>query len=96
MPDELLQHQCLIDSNLRIAHQWPLTDRMGHTQTVSVPAYFTSNSPVAIKAMAEAGGGIGLVPSHVVDAAIADHKLQRVLPEYHSLKYGVYAIYAHR
>ncbi|NQZ09607.1 MAG: LysR family transcriptional regulator [Algicola sp.] len=93
---DLAKHQCIIDSNFRIGEQWPLTSSKKVTETVKVSSRIAVNSPKAVKEIALAGGGIGLIPEFIVEDALFLEDLKQVLPEHTVMSFGLYAIYPHR
>ena len=95
-PAELSQHACIIDSNFRIAKQWPFFSPEGLAETVNVNARIAVNSPQAVREVAIAGGGIAMTPKFIVQDAINDGRLLQILPNHTTLEFGLYAIYPHR
>ncbi len=99
-PQDISQHHCIIDSNFRIGNHWPLTATDsapdGSTETIEVNSRVAVNSPQAVKEIALAGGGIGMIPRFIVEAALQEGTLQEVLPGYQTLEFGLFAIYPHR
>jgi DNA-binding transcriptional LysR family regulator len=95
-PKELVQHDCIIDSNFRIGKHWPIICPKNVTTSVEVSSRVMANSPRAVKGIALAGGGIGMIPRFIVQDALDDGRLEEVLPGYHTLEFGLFAIYPHR
>jgi DNA-binding transcriptional LysR family regulator len=93
---DLAKHHCIIDSNFRIGDQWPLTSAKKVTETVKVNSRIAVNSPKAVKEIALAGGGIGLIPEFIIEDSLFLEDLQQVLPQYSVMSFGLYAIYPHR
>lgn len=93
---DISQHNCIIDSNFRIGRQWPIVSPEGVTDSIEVRSRVAANSPRAVKEIAIAGGGIAMVPRFIVEDALAEGSLQEVLPGYHTLEFGLFAIYPHR
>jgi DNA-binding transcriptional LysR family regulator len=93
---DLAKHHCIIDSNFRIGDQWPLTSAKKVTETVKVNSRIAVNSPKAVKEIALARGGIGLIPEFIVEESLFLEDLQQVLPQYTVMSFGLYAIYPHR
>ena len=90
------QHHCIIDSNFRIGKQWPIVSPDGQTDLIEVSSKIAVNSPRAVKAITMAGGGIGMIPRFIVESEIEQGLLQEILPGYHTLEFGLFAIYPHR
>ncbi|NRB36937.1 MAG: LysR family transcriptional regulator [Pseudomonadales bacterium] len=95
-PQDIAKHQCIIDSNFRVGKQWPLISEQGETESVEVTSRVAVNNPRAVKTIAVAGGGIGLIPYFIVAEALKNGQLERVLPTYKTLEFGLFAIYPHR
>lgn len=93
---DIRQHDCIIDSNFRIGRQWPLISPAGKTDSIEVNSRISTNSPRAVKEIALAGGGIGMIPRFIVEQALKDGRLQEILPGYSSLEFGLFAIFPHR
>jgi DNA-binding transcriptional LysR family regulator len=95
-PKELVQHDCIIDSNFRIGKHWPIICPKNVTTSVEVSSRVMANSPRAVKEIALAGGGIGMIPRFIVQDALDDGRLEEILPTYRTLEFGLFAIYPHR
>ena len=95
-PQQIANHKCIIDSNFRIGKQWPFISPQGQANTVDVQSTISVNSPLAVREVAIAGGGIAMTPEFIVEDAINDGRLISILPEYTTLEFGLYAIYPHR
>ena len=95
-PEDLRHHKVIIDSNFRIGKQWPLLAPDGQSHVVEVTSRIAVNSPRAVKELAVNGAGIGLVPNFVVANELNSGQLVELLPDYHTLEFGVFAIYPHR
>lgn len=95
-PQDISQHNCVIDSNFRIGKQWPLVSPDGITDSIEVSSRVAANSPRAVKEITMAGGGIGMIPRFIVEDALEDGRLIEILPGYHTLEFGLFAIYPHR
>jgi DNA-binding transcriptional LysR family regulator len=93
---DLSQHNCIIDSNFRIGKQWPIISPEGKAQSISVNTRIAASSPSAVKEIAVAGGGIGMVPRFIVEPALEQALLEEVLPGFSTLEFGLFALYPHR
>ena len=93
---DLSQHNCIIDSNFRIGKQWPIISPKGKAESVNVNSRITASSPSAVKEIAVAGGGIGMVPRFIVEPALEQGLLEEVLPDFSTLEFGLFAMYPHR
>jgi DNA-binding transcriptional LysR family regulator len=95
-PQQVTQHNCIIDSNFRIGKQWPIISPQGKADTIDVTSAIAANSPQAVREIAIAGGGIAMCPAFIVEDAINDGRLLTILPDYTTLEFGLFAIYPHR
>lgn len=95
-PQQVAQHNCIIDSNFRIGKQWPIISPLGKSESITVQSIIAANSPQAVREIAIAGGGIAMTPDFIVEDAINDGRLIPILPEYTTLEFGLFAIYPHR
>ena len=94
-PEELSEHACLIDTNLREPSVWAF--RAGSaTRRVPVRGAITANSASAVRTMAIAGHGIGLCPDFVVARDLQDGRLEALLGDYATAPRGIYAVYPNR
>ncbi|CTQ53641.1 D-malate degradation protein R [Roseibium album] len=91
-PNDLLQHQCVIDSNFRNGTSWPF--REGENRfSVSVKGVLSANSARAVKAYVLADTGLALCPSYVALEELQNGLLEPVLTEFNSFDLNVYALY---
>ena len=96
IPADLLDLNCIVDSNFKIGKQWPLTDKNGHTQTITINSNVAVNSPRSVRALAISGAGIALIPKFIAQEALDQGLLVEVLSDYKTLSFGMFAIYPHR
>jgi len=96
LAEKLAKHDCIIDSNFRVGKHWPIICPNNITTSVEVSSRSMANSPRAVKEIALAGGGIGMIPRFIVQDALDDGRLEEILPEYRTLEFGLFAIYPHR
>jgi DNA-binding transcriptional LysR family regulator len=95
-PEDITQHTCIIDSNFRIGKHWPIVDPEGQTTSIEVSSNIAVNSPRAVKEIAIAGGGIGMIPHFIIESELQKGVLKEILPGYSTLEFGLFAIYPHR
>lgn len=95
-PQELADLPCLIDTNGRWLSNWPFRDGDGDTISVSVSGPMEVNSPLTIRAAAEAGLGFAILPDFVAAPALERGKLVSVLEEWLPTGGGIFAVYPHR
>ena len=94
--EQIAEHICIIDSNFRIGKQWPIISPDGQTESIEVSSNIAVNSPRAVKEIAMAGGGIGMIPRFIIESELQQGTLQEILPGYKTLEFGLFAIYPHR
>ncbi|MFT5852448.1 MAG: DNA-binding transcriptional LysR family regulator [Colwellia sp.] len=95
-PQQVAEHNCIIDSNFRMGKQWPIISPQGKAETIHVQSVVAVNSPQAVREVAIAGGGVAMTPDFIVRDAIKSGKLIPILPDYTTLEFGLFAIYPHR
>ena len=95
VPEDLLQHSCIVDTNYKSGISWRF-ERDGNVQSIKVQGKHYINSAVAIKELALAHNGIALCPTFVSGEEIKAKKLKLILPEYKVEAFGLYAVYSHR
>lgn len=95
-PQDLAALPCLIDTNGRWLSNWPFRDGDGATISVSVSGPMEVNSPLTIRAAAEAGLGFAILPDFVAAPALKEGKLISVLEEWLPTGGGIFAVYPHR
>lgn len=94
-PEELRQHQCIVDTNLQSQANWRFTDR-GQTVSVHVSGPVRVNSPLSARDAALAGLGLALLPGYLADPMIAVGRLVPVLDAYRQTDASLQAVYPHR
>jgi len=93
-PHDLVNHDCIIDTNFQGANQWPF--KIGKKRvSVKVSGRFSVNSAQSSRAMVIAGAGIGLVPAYAIAEDIKKQNAVMVLEAFEVLEPGVYALYPH-
>lgn len=91
-PEALATHTCLVNSNQMEPNIWRFY-RSGREHVVRMQGAVTSNSPASLARMAVGGLGIAMSPFYPVETALREGHLERVLPDYTTDTYGVYALY---
>lgn len=91
-PEALATHTCLVNSNQQEPNTWRFY-RNGKDHSLRLHGAVTSNSPGALAQMTIGGLGIAMSPLYPVEAALSEGRLERVLPDYSTDTYGVYALY---
>lgn len=91
-PNALLTHDCLIDENQSDAPVWKFQSAKGDT-SVTIGGTLRANSPGGIAQLAAGGLGIARSPHYVVEAYLENGRLEHLMPEYTTDKFGLYAVY---
>lgn len=94
-PQELAAHDCLGYSYWTGGDQWTLRGPGGEA-SVAVSGSLRVNNGDVLREAAIAGLGIILQPDFLVEQALADGRLQPVLPDWDVPPIGIYAVYASR
>ncbi|MES2128388.1 MAG: LysR family transcriptional regulator [Pseudomonadota bacterium] len=92
-PQDLAGHRCICLHHSEIGPQWSL-ERGAESVTVTVPNRLSINNSAAVLAAVQAGGGIGLVSDFVAASAIAEGRVQQVLPAWRFGKQHTRSIHA--
>jgi DNA-binding transcriptional LysR family regulator len=88
----LATHQCLIDENITEQDTWRF--RVGGEEVgVRINGPIRVNSPLAVANLAALGLGIGLCPQYVVEAFVADGRLQILFLEEVAAEFAIVALY---
>ena len=93
-PHDLVNHECIIDTNFQGAHHWPFI--IGKKRiSVKVSGRFLVNSAQSSRAMIVAGAGISLIPTYAIAEDIIKQNAVMVLEDFEALDPGIYALYPH-
>ena len=65
----------------------------GETRRIRVEPRLTMNSVYAMYRLVEAGAGVAVLPNHMSDAAIKAGRTTPLLPDWHPLPIGTYAVW---
>lgn len=95
LPEDLVSHHCIIDTNFRDPNRWPFRDAAGGEATVPVSGRIRYSNAEACLRAAEAGLGVACVPAFVAGEAIRSGTLSSVLQSFEPEPFGVYALYPH-
>jgi LysR family transcriptional regulator, transcriptional activator for dmlA len=99
MIDDLLQHDCIVLRENRDDNAtWTLTERTGRKARCSVKVkgpLSVNDGHIAVQWALE-GYGIILRSAYDVESLIAAGKLKRLLPQYRSGDFDIYAVYSQR
>lgn len=99
-PEDLLQHDCLVYSLLKVEHEWRFRapGGRGNKEIYSVPIEprFSAASGSLLRRAALADMGITVLPSFMVASDLAQGRLVTLLGDHFvGVKLGIYAAYAH-
>lgn len=90
-PEEVKQHNCLHYSLLSLRDEWGFLFRDA-SETVDIKSSLSANNAEVLKQCAIEGMGIVLLPEFVVEHALSDGRLKRVLPSYTPTPSSLYAV----
>ena len=93
IPDDLLQHNCLIYSADPAQNRWPFQIQ-NKTRIISAQGNLSSANSTIVKNALLADQGITRLPEYVVTKEIADKKLVVLFSENMKIEMPIYAIYA--
>jgi len=80
-PADLTTHDCLIHSGLNTGAIWAF-ERAGNVHRTRVTGRFAANNSEALLTLAEAGLGVALLGSWLVDEGVSAGRLVELLPDY--------------
>ncbi|HUM09231.1 MAG TPA: LysR substrate-binding domain-containing protein [Acidocella sp.] len=82
VPEDLTTHNCLVVINAQLGAPWSFTGADGAKHTIKVTGNFRSNSAAAELEAALRGQGLALQPDFLVEQALRDGRMVRVLTDY--------------
>jgi len=94
-PSDLADHDVIAYSYWAAGDQWPFDGPDGPV-TVTIKPWMHTNNGDTCRAAALAHHGVILQPSFLVGHDLAAGRLVELLPEFHSIELGIYAIYPTR
>jgi DNA-binding transcriptional LysR family regulator len=89
-PQDLLQHNCLVYSEMSTRNQWSFragataSDEPGTARTVRVEGSLQTNSSEVIRAAVTSGMGIGYSPTWLFEQELASGEVVRLMPGWES------------
>lgn len=89
VPEDLEQHDCLVNANLPGRNRWELSPG----RAVTVRARLSCNNWDVLRDAALAGLGLTCLPALYAGAALEDGRLEQVLPEHTASMGALYAVY---
>jgi DNA-binding transcriptional LysR family regulator len=81
-PLQLAEHRCLGYAYLQTPHLWHFANAGGETASVRVDGPLRANNGDALMQALLAGLGVAILPDFIVETALADGRLEAVLPEW--------------
>lgn len=94
-PQDLQAHACLGYSYWAAGNNWPLQGPGGEVK-VAVNSLLHANNGDVLREAAIAGMGLILQPDFLLEDALADGRLVRILPEWEASPIGIFAVYTSR
>ncbi|ASV56621.1 LysR family transcriptional regulator [Lelliottia jeotgali] len=93
--DALSQAEWIIHERLPSPLRWQMTHASGQKASLEIthPARLFADSAQALMAFALAGAGVALLPEWLVKAELESGRLMQILPDYHFMPQGIYAVY---
>lgn len=92
---DLTHHNCLYYSYFQAGVEWRFQGPNGEERFLPQGNYQVNNSEALYTTILD-GLGICQMPTFIVSGAIADGRLQVVLPDYKLPKHGIYAVFSQR
>lgn len=93
-PEDLLQHDCILYSVLKVSHEWRFKGPDGEPISVPVTGRFAAESGSMLRRAALDGIGLCVMPRFMISFDLTAGRLRTVLDEaFASIDLGVYAIY---
>lgn len=90
--DDLSDHTCIRDTNMRGDGAWPLTEG-GQMHRVTVFGPYLVNSARLARDLAVEGEGVALCPDYMVHADLDAGRLEHVLPQVCGPQLDIHAVY---
>ncbi len=94
-PYDLIQHQCIVDSNYKNGRHWSF-HLAGKVITANVNVFLSVNSVRAVKELVLSNSGIAICPLFAVHDDIKSGRLKVLLENYQLPQLALYAVYSHR
>jgi len=95
-PQDLRQHNCLVNWGFEPHDYWRFTDPDGETITVRVSGNFQANTADPLRLAAIHGLGLVVLPTYIVGQDLSKNRLVTVLEDYGLPSMDIFAVYPHR
>ena len=92
IPEDLLNHNCLLYLNSPTGDEWHFEGKKGKTR-IKIKSNFSSNNSQSLEAAAVAGVGIVLLPGYIMTRHLQKGKLINLLDGYCPANIGIHAVY---
>lgn len=93
-PEDLLHHDCLVYSLLKVSQEWRFREPGGRAATtVPLQGRFRAESGAVLRRAALAGMGLAVLPTFMIAEDLAAARLRRVVPAFLPTRLGIYATY---
>lgn len=93
-PEDLLNHQCIVDINHRGRNNWHFETPEG-TRMISVKGQYITDSADSCRRMALCGLGVGQIPEFIVKEDLESGRLVRLLTDIGQPEHNLVALYPH-
>jgi len=95
-PEDLLEHNCILYSNVSNSRELRLTDAAGELHVVPIHGSIHTNSGLVNRAAAVAGVGIVMLPTFYLGDQLRSGELKPVLCQFKPQDIALYAVYPER
>lgn len=92
-PEELIDHQGMVYSNIPESQHWLFTDNDGNSRPVKVPERMRANNGDALLQAAITGLGVTVMPTFLAQPALEQGQLQPILSDYALPVEAAYAVF---
>lgn len=93
-PEDLADHDCIIDANFRDPDRWCFREA-GEERAVPVRGRIRYSNAEACLSAAEAGLGLACAPAFVAGEALRTGRVRLLLSDFEPAPYAVHALYPH-
>ncbi len=93
VPQDLLDHNCLLHATSLMGEQWKFTSPQGEKITVPVSGNFSASSSLALENAAVSGIGLIMIPGYMTSHFIKQGLLVSVLEEYCPYDIDIHILY---
>jgi DNA-binding transcriptional LysR family regulator len=96
VPQDLREHNCLINMGFEPHDLWRFTGPDGEQITVKVSGTLRANTADPLRLAAVHGAGLAVLPTYIAGQDLSKGRLIAVLQEYELPSMDIYAVYPHR